>query len=345
MRSRAACPCRWRGLVSGVHTPGRLLVVVVCVFCLLSVHAEEEMRGVIQEEGSSFYASSSSEDGWGEGGPPPSEGAPSYTLAEIREALETWWPSSSSFDFDSALKTAQQKAKRPLGVWGIETIDRKELLRQLNLQMERFVATEYAKLRAQDPLLSQVSLLSDWNVLLLVRQQLTRERVKTRLTDKQLDELFEGAPRLYPWLPRDVCDWRPEASRLLLARTFSPTCARMQSAAAAAAAARVLLQLHACTRELGLVCCATCSGSSSPALTTRGGGPQGPPPALSLCGLAGAPFLPSFCSLSSVTKRPLSSKGLRGLLTSSSFSCLRLPSRGVPGGLRGAPPCRFRQPS
>lgn len=149
--------------------------------------------------------------------------SPHYTLAEIRDALETWWPASAVFDFDAALKTAKQKAKKKLGLWGIETIDRKELVRLLNLEMERFVAGQYAKLRASDPLLAQVSLLSDWNVLLLVRQQLTKERVKTQLTDIEIDRIFEGVPRLYPWLPRDVCDWRPQTNRSLW-NAMAPTC-------------------------------------------------------------------------------------------------------------------------
>ncbi|KAL8426997.1 hypothetical protein ACSSS7_007934 [Eimeria intestinalis] len=158
------------------------------------MHAEEDVREVVQE-GAPFQLS-----------PDDEEGAllPDYTLSEVQEALETWWPSSSVFDFDAAYEAAKKKAKRPLGLWGVEVEDRKEVLRLLNLEMERFVAKVYAKLRASDPILSRVSLLSDWNVLLLVRQQLTRDRVKTRLTDQEIDEIFEGAPRLYPWLPRDV---------------------------------------------------------------------------------------------------------------------------------------------
>lgn len=150
-----------------------------------------------------------------------------YSLSEIRDALETWWPSSSLFDFDAALQQAKKQAKRKLGIWGIETIDRKELVRLLNLSMERFVANQYNKLRASDPLLAQVSLLSDWNVLLLVRQQLTRDRVKTKLTDEEIDNIFYGAPRLYPWLPRDVCEWRPPGIRQLRAEML-PTCSAGQ---------------------------------------------------------------------------------------------------------------------
>ncbi|KAL8451582.1 hypothetical protein Emed_001931 [Eimeria media] len=199
----------------GVWTAGLLLPLfffsLFCSVSLLSVHAEEEVREVVQE-GAPFELDSSE-------GPPPH-----YTLSEVQEALETWWPSSSVFDFDAAYEAARKKAKRPLGVWGVEVEDRRELLRLLNLEMERFVAKEYSKLRASDPVLAQVSLLSDWNVLLLVRQQLTRQRVKTKLTDQQLDQLFEGAPRLYPWLPRDVCDWTFQARHPPLRLTFAPTC-------------------------------------------------------------------------------------------------------------------------
>ncbi|KAL8269255.1 hypothetical protein Esti_006811 [Eimeria stiedai] len=173
--------------------------------------AKEEVREVVQE-GASFELGSS-------------EGSPHhYTLREVQEALETWWPSSSVFDFDAAYEAAKKKARRQVGVWGVEVEDRRQLLRLLNLEMERFVANEYAKLRASDPLLAQVSLLSDWNVLLLVRQQLTRQRVKTKLTDLELDQLFEGAPRLYPWLPRDVCEWGLQARNPPLCLTFAPTC-------------------------------------------------------------------------------------------------------------------------
>lgn len=181
------------------------------LFIFIFLHCDEalgsEMRGVVGE-GVVFVGESVGSH---------------YSLSEIRDALETWWPSSSLFDFDAALQQAKKQAKRKLGIWGIETIDRKELVRLLNLSMERFVANQYNKLRASDPLLAQVSLLSDWNVLLLVRQQLTRDRVKTKLTDREIDNIFYGAPRLYPWLPRDVCEWRPPGIRQLRAEML-PTC-------------------------------------------------------------------------------------------------------------------------
>ncbi|OEH74946.1 uncharacterized protein LOC34623836 [Cyclospora cayetanensis] len=155
---------------------------------------------------------------------PGNPASPLYSLSDVKDALETWWPSSAIFDFDSALKDAKKKASRPIGLWGIETIDRKELVRLLNLEMERFVAKQFSLLRASDSLLSQVSLLGDWDVLLLVRQQLTRDRVKTSLSDPEIDAIFEGTPRLYPWLPKDSCDWDEPQTIKRLIEELAPTC-------------------------------------------------------------------------------------------------------------------------
>ncbi|KAL8441515.1 hypothetical protein Emag_007104 [Eimeria magna] len=107
------------------HLLSLFLPFLFCFVSLLSVHAEEDVREVVQD-GAPFELGSSE-------GPP----TPHYTLSEIQEALETWWPASSVFDFDAAYEAAKKKARRPLGVWGVEVEDRRELLRLLNLEMER----------------------------------------------------------------------------------------------------------------------------------------------------------------------------------------------------------------
>lgn len=210
-QQRPRCLAGW-GVEAGFGGP-RVIVCYMHAFLLLLFAAfgciGEEMRAVEQ------VAS------WG-----PSEVSvqpKDYSLAEVQQELETHWPASAVFDFDAALKKARKGALRPLGLWGIEALDSKEMLRLLNLQMERFVAQQFSKAREASPLLASVPLLSDWDVLLLARQQLTRDRVKTKLSDLEVDDIFRGAPRLYPWLPRDVCDWGPQGASALR-RLLLPVC-------------------------------------------------------------------------------------------------------------------------
>lgn len=197
------------------------LFLLLCLSTLSVSFGLEEMRAVVAEGEGEYAEEAKQEEQQEELSFQAS--TPPYSLHEIQEVLETWWPSSAVFDFDAALHAARRKAKKPLGLWGIETIDRKELVRLLNLEMERFVAKQYALIRQSDSLLKNVPLLGDWDVLLLVRQQLTRDRVKTKLTDKEINDIFMETPRLYPWLPKDACDWRPPTNRTLY-KQMLPTC-------------------------------------------------------------------------------------------------------------------------
>ncbi|CDJ40583.1 hypothetical protein, conserved [Eimeria tenella] len=145
-----------------------------------------------------------------------------YSLEEVQQTLELWWPESAVFDFDAALARARARALRR-GPWGVQTLDKALLQQQLNVEMEKFVAQQFAALRREDPLLQQVSLLADWDVLLLLRQQLTSKRVKTSLSEQQINSIFQGAPRLYPWLPPAACPHQPRPLEALLG-ALSPTC-------------------------------------------------------------------------------------------------------------------------
>ncbi|CDJ62459.1 hypothetical protein, conserved [Eimeria necatrix] len=145
-----------------------------------------------------------------------------YSLEEVQQTLELWWPESAVFDFDAALARARPRALRR-GPWGVQTLDKLLLQQQLNVEMEKFVAQQFAALQREDLLLQQVPLLADWDVLLLLRQQLTAKRVKTSLSEFQINSIFQGAPRLYPWLPLPSCPRQPRSWGALKG-ALSPTC-------------------------------------------------------------------------------------------------------------------------
>ncbi|CDJ61591.1 hypothetical protein, conserved [Eimeria maxima] len=105
--------------------------------------AIEEMREVIPEgEGEDSILYNSAEEEEEEENTNVEHKPPYKDIQEVKDVLDTWWPSSAIYDFDKSLEAAKKKAKKPLGLWGIETIDRKELVRLLNLDMERYIAKD-----------------------------------------------------------------------------------------------------------------------------------------------------------------------------------------------------------
>lgn len=126
-------------------------------------------------------------------------------LKALKEAFGLWWP-AEKFDFDGALAAAKQRALRPSGFWDVEVEDRKMLVKHLFLSMEKYCVRALSEMQRQGAVPNTVTALGDWNVLLLLREQLTRDRVSTSLEEAQIANIFKGSPRLYPWIPAaDVC--------------------------------------------------------------------------------------------------------------------------------------------
>lgn len=174
-----------------------LVWLVTTIYCLLlALLVDHGELFACCGRGPPYFAYA--QDGRGSG----SEDSDEDFNEEIAEIIHSGIIFPGKFDFDAAYEEAKKESETHL-IWDIHHVDEKLLVRRLHEKMEKYLFKAYLDLRRTAAKLQGVPIVGNARLVHFLRGLLTRDRISTRKSDRELSGIFKERPRLFQWVPDD----------------------------------------------------------------------------------------------------------------------------------------------